>query len=819
MAAADWPEIRCLEGASLRVRLPPGKAVRIGPSYTSELCLPAAPAGGTVRWSGDEVILEPEGDGFEIGGAPVEGPLGLVDGSQVRLGSYLLELRWRAADAPASVAPAAGPVRVESPRLFAGGAEVARVELRQGVSIGSDSTCDYHVRGGSGGGGRRAYCVTVAESPQGFQVEASGFEERGVLLNGQLFSRRDLVLGDYLQVGPLCFRYDGDGGLDPCANSLGASLEGREIALSFDGGKKWILDGASIHVPAGHFVGILGPSGSGKTTLLRCVSDLLQPGRGEVLLDGRPIPASPAERRSLIGFVPQDDIVHGDLTIRQALYFGARLRLPDPTPDHEIEKLIERVVGRIFFQLRDRDFETRDPERLAAIAGRIDTMLAKRVGELSGGQRKRVSVAVELMSRPRVLFLDEPTSGLDPASEQELMTMLRDVTNSGCSVVCTTHVLENVWRMHSFAVVYGGKVVFQGDSAAARAHFGVQDLSTIYQLLDQSPGRWTAVPATPAAEIVPAPPGRTAAAKSPWRQALLLARRQFELLKRDRASIALLIGQPLLIGLALSLVSVDEGAIPYKLFFGMVVAFWFGCSNAAPQIVREKAILDRERGIGLGLVPYLGSKFVFFAALTLLQVVVLWIILSIPWYPEIGTFPSGESLVAGLAGRLWQALGVGGIVLCATAWGLAVSAWARRAAQASFVVPLLVIPQILFSGFVFPLDKWQPDEGDAFRPKSGKFVVRQVARLVPGYSGQRLMETSLAWGEIEDARNHEARERAFENLRVLVEEPDWDAFVNGGDRGVTWRAAGPPAAALGSLAAWTVASLLLAAFGLRKSRG
>ncbi len=819
MATSDWPEIRCLEGASLRVRLPPGKAVRIGPSYTAELCLPSAPAGGTILWTGDEVVLEPEGDGFEVGGGKVRGPVRLSDGAQVRLGSYLLALAWKPPESVHGTKLAAA-AREERPRVFSGGVEVSRIDLRQGVSIGSDSTCDYHIRNGHGESARRAYCVTVAALPQGFQVEASGFEERGVLLNGQLFSRRDLILGDYLQVGPLCLRYEGGGTLIPCANSLGAALDGRDIALSFDGGAKWTLDGASLHVPAGHFVGILGPSGSGKTTLLRCVSDLLKPGRGTVSLDGRPIPESPAERRSLIGFVPQDDIVHLDLTVRQALHFGARLRLPDRTPEHEIASLIERVVGRIFFQWRNRDFERKDPARQAEMAERLSTMLAKRVGELSGGQRKRVSVAVELMGRPRILFLDEPTSGLDPASEQELMTMLRDVTNSGCSVVCTTHVLENVWRMHSFAVVHGGKVVFQGDSAAARAHFGVQDLSSIYQELDRWPGRWPAVTPESTAEAEAAAAPRPAEAKSAWRQALLLLQRQFELLKRDRVSIALLVGQPLLIGIALSLVSVDEGSIPYKLFFGIIVAFWFGCSNAAPQIVREKAILDRERGIGLGLVPYLGAKFVFFGALTLLQVAVLWTILSVPWYPGVGTYPAGADALSIVAGRFWQLVGAAAIVLCATSWGLAVSAWARRSAQASFVVPLLVIPQILFSGFVFPLDHWQPPEKDAgIRARSGRFAVRQIARLVPGYSGQRLMETSLAWDQHEDARDDEARERAFENLKVLVDEQTWDAFVNGGERGVTWRATSPAAWAVAYLAVWTALSLALAALGLRRERG
>ena len=816
MDAADWPEIRCIEGASLRVRLPPGKAVRIGPSYTFEMCLPAAPASGTILWTGEEVKLIPaEGEqGFEVNGTKVEAECSLTAGAQIRLGLYLLSLNWQGAE-PARGGPAAAEAEAR-PRVFAGQTEVFRVELRQGISIGSDATCDYHVAVGDTPGARRAYCVNVAEGPQGFQVEASGFEERGVLLNGQLFNRRDLVLGDYLQIGPLCFRYDGEGGLVPCANSLGAALAAKDVAVSFDGGMKWILNGSSLQVPAGHFVGILGPSGSGKTTLLRAVSDLITPGRGEILLDGRPVPASATERRSLIGFVPQDDIVHLDLSVRQALRFGAKLRLPDSIPAHEIDKLIERVVGRIFFQYRDRDFETKDAARLEAMGARISELLAKKVGQLSGGQRKRVSVAVELMSRPRILFLDEPTSGLDPASEQELMSMLRDVTNSGCSVVCTTHVLENVWRMHSFAVVHGGKVVFQGDSAEARTHFGVQDLSTIYQLLERSPGTWqaglpeAASSAGPPVEVAPA------ARKNPLRQALLLLHRQLELLKQDRGSIGLLIGQPILIGLALSLVSVDEAAIPYKLFFGLVVAFWFGCSNAAPQIVRERAILQRERGVGLGLTAYLGAKFVFFGALTLLQVIMLWAILAVPWYPETGTYPTGASAAAWLTGHFWQALGAVALVMCATAWGLAVSAWAKKTAQASFVVPLLVIPQILFSGFVFPLEDWQGGSEEGFRSKSGKAVVRTVARLVPGYSGQRMMETSLAWDQNADGRNDAPRERAFENLQVLVNREDWLEFVNGKEQGVTWRETGPPLVAMLSLGAWTLVSIAGAVAGLKR---
>jgi hypothetical protein len=234
--------------------------------------------------------------------------------------------------------------------------------------------------------------------------------------------------------------------------------------------------------------------------------------------------------------------------------------------------------------------------------------------------------------------------------------------------------------------------------------------------------------------------------------------------------------------------------------------------------VREKAILDRERGVGLGLAPYLAAKFFFFGTLTMLQVIVLWLILSLEWYPDVGTYPAGGGFLPRLAGGFWQAVGATGIALCATAWGLAVSAWARRADQASFMVPLLVIPQILFSGFVFPLDKWQNRETDTVRPTAGKMIVRQTAKLIPGYSGQRLMETSLAWDQDEDDRSDAARERAFENLKILIDDEDWKSFVNGAEQGVTWRFFGPATGSVVSLTIWTALSLGLAALGLKKER-
>jgi ABC-type multidrug transport system ATPase subunit len=144
--------------------------------------------------------------------------------------------------------------------------------------------------------------------------------------------------------------------------------------------------------------------------------------------------------RSRIGYVPQDDIVHSELTVIEAFTFSVRLRLPAGTPVSEIDVLVEDTIARL--GLNDRSHF--------------------RISQLSGGQRKRINVDIELLNRPLLLFLDEPTTGLDPFSEFKLMELLRTLADAGCTVVCTTHVIENAFLMDQIAVMTKGRLVFQG---------------------------------------------------------------------------------------------------------------------------------------------------------------------------------------------------------------------------------------------------------------------------------------------------------------------------------------------------------------------
>ena len=193
------------------------------------------------------------------------------------------------------------------------------------------------------------------------------------------------------------------------------------------------------------------------------------PERGAVFVDGEDI-YSGHDPRSF-GFVPQEDIVHPELTVSEALRFSARLRLPAHTPPLEIQKLILQTIDQLGLRAH----------------------AAKSISQLSGGQRKRVSVGVELLARPSILFLDEPSSGLDPATEFQLMELLRDLADTGCTIVCTTHVMENAYLMDQLIVLVGGCLAFQGSAQSAREYFGVPKLTALYDRLgEQPPKHWQA---------------------------------------------------------------------------------------------------------------------------------------------------------------------------------------------------------------------------------------------------------------------------------------------------------------------------------------
>lgn len=224
---------------------------------------------------------------------------------------------------------------------------------------------------------------------------------------------------DRVEFGPVVYVYRGQQ-LWRLENPDGVLLECHGLTLRR--GARELLSRVQLSILPNQFVGILGPSGAGKTTLMKCLAGYRIPSSGQLTFDGLPLPAHLDRFRVLAGFVPQDDVVYGPLTGRENLEFALRLRMGGDLRALERADIVAGILQRL------------------GLAGDAD----KRVSVLSGGQRKRLNVALELISRPRLLLLDEPTSGLDPAMETRLMRRLKELSRRGITVVCSTHVMENL---------------------------------------------------------------------------------------------------------------------------------------------------------------------------------------------------------------------------------------------------------------------------------------------------------------------------------------------------------------------------------------
>jgi energy-coupling factor transporter ATP-binding protein EcfA2 len=382
----------------------------------------------------------------------------------------------------------------------------------------------------------------------------------------------------------------------------------------------------------------------------------------------------------LIGYVPQDDIIHRELTCRQALTYAGKLRLPPDTTDEELQKLVEETLNALDMSVRG------------------DVPISK----LSGGQRKRVSVGVELLNRPGILFLDEPTSGLDPSTESRLMRKFKQLASQGRTVVCTTHVMENIDLFDKVAVLApGGKLAFFGPPAEAKPYFGIEKYTLLYDRLEEkTPDSWKhdyvksplhAELLAPALKsdsnkkrrrhrIAPASPF---SAPSQW---LILTCRYMRILSSDRQNLVLFAAQPLLIAWLICQVCTD---LPQILFLLVVSGIWFGCSNAAQQIVKERTIYRRERMVNLRLDCYILSKFLPLAAICAIQCgLMLWVI---SLFHDL----RGNPLVLFASPLLASLNGV--------AMGLIISAFAANPDKAMFVVPISLLPQIILGGLLAAL--------------------------------------------------------------------------------------------------------------------
>jgi ABC transport system ATP-binding/permease protein len=454
-------------------------------------------------------------------------------------------------------------------------------------------------------------------------------------------------------------------------------------------GTRQILHEMSLSVEPGELVAIAGGSGAGKTTLLEILAGLQSPSVGQVRHDGVLRGARPsAETR--IGYVPQDDIIHLEMPLRRTLRYAARLRLPARTSAAEAHRIVEQTM---------HDLDLTDRAEVPVRA-------------LSGGQRKRASIAVELLTRPSLFFLDEPTSGLDPSTAADVMRLLRQLSQRGVTVVLTTHEPAGIDRCDRVVfLARDGHLAFTGSPTEARRYFGVADLNEVYGRLagDDTPAIWAKRFAKSHVALVDSEirPGVTAAdikGTGVVRQWWLLTRRNVDVLVRNRLTLAVLLGSPVLVT-AMMATLFRRGAFdpdgaagvgPAQIVFWIAFdGFFFGLTYGLLQIVGEMAVFRRERLAGLSVAAYVASKIAaLLPVLAAVSAVLLGVLRMLGRLPAVGWHVYAFLFVT--------------IVIEATsalALGLLASAAVSNAAQAALALPMLCFPQVLFGGAIVPVDQ------------------------------------------------------------------------------------------------------------------
>ncbi|CAM5353268.1 ABC transporter ATP-binding protein OS=Streptomyces aurantiogriseus OX=66870 GN=GCM10010251_90560 PE=4 SV=1 [Streptomyces aurantiogriseus] len=283
----------------------------------------------------------------------------------------------------------------------------------------------------------------------------------GTYVNGQPIAKGGAqLLGptDIVGVGHSTFRIVGDR-LEEFVDTGEVSFSARHLTVTVDGGKQ-ILKDVSFGVPEKSLIAVIGPSGSGKSTLLKALTGYRPANQGDVLYDNRNLYKQFAELRQRIGLVPQDDILHKELTVKKALKYAAKLRFPADTTAAEREARIDEVLREL----------------------KLDIHKEKKVTSLSGGQRKRVSVALELLTKPSLIFLDEPTSGLDPGMDRDVMQLLRGLADDGRTVLVVTHSVAELALCDKLLVMApGGAVAYFGPPEEALNFFGYDTWADVFR--------------------------------------------------------------------------------------------------------------------------------------------------------------------------------------------------------------------------------------------------------------------------------------------------------------------------------------------------
>lgn len=546
----------------------------------------------------------------------------------------------------------------------------------------------------------------------------------GTFLNGSRIRTAQIHQDDQLYLGPVAVQLSEGKVSAPRSYTGEVRLDAHNLMRVFDNGHVG-LDDVSVSIYPGELVALMGPSGAGKTTLLELLTGQRRPTSGSVLFNGQDLHDNIALFRDRIGYVPQEDVMHRDLTVFEVLYHSARLRLPRDLPKPALIEQVDRLITKMgLAHVRD-----------SVIGGEA-------VRGISGGQRKRVNIAIELITEPPMLFLDEPTSGLDSTATLEVLRVLKTLADQGKTIVMTIHQPRvEAYRMvdNLLLLAEGGKLAWYGPADPGPAeHFAersklpkpehgnpadyvIDVLAPTSREMKREPEEWKreflasttyqdyVVQRQGAGQdvnITASGEGRSRRAGQVGQFGRLLIR--YALRKwKDKSGLAIQMAQAPIVAFLLMFLFLDSsypsiedqpgenwdptgGGINTTLFLLAAASFWFGCSNVARELVSDRAVFRRERMAGLAATPYLASIFSVQAFLAFLQTLVMLIIV---WPTVLGLDDGIPSFVQG--GFLLFFTAMAGIGL-----GLLVSSLSPTEVTAIAVIPILLLPQLMLAGYL-----------------------------------------------------------------------------------------------------------------------
>lgn len=535
----------------------------------------------------------------------------------------------------------------------------------------------------------------------------------GTYLNDNRIRREKLIFGDIISIAGYRRKFTSDG-LELLEGIEGISVTAKNV--SFEIGSKRLLDDVSFHLGPRTLTAVIGPSGAGKSTLLGVLTGRTKPTSGEIQLSGNNLHENFQLLSRQIGSVPQADILHTRLTVRQALDYGAQLRLPNDTTKEERNLRVEAVMEKL------------------ELSERAELQITR----LSGGQRKRASIGLELLTSPKLLVLDEPTSGLDPGLDAHVMETLRNLADDGQTVILVTHSVDNLnFCDNVILLASGGKVAYAGPASTVFSKLGKKNWAEVFKFL-----------ASPEA-ILLASEKRDVAISTEIKEAHVLERRQsilkqiFTLSSRyvrviasDRFYLALLTLIPVIIG-AISYAAGSKygfgpgfrsrtGLIYNPFAQGSILvlnlgSIFIGLSTSIQEIVKENAIRRREQNVGIRVSTYFASKIIVLGLITSAQISVFTaIVLFGRPLPESGLFFTSARLEITL---ICIILG-----LCSMLLGLLISTFLSSEEQAMPSLVGMTMIQVVLSGAL---------------PLETQGVINDISKFVPSYWATNALSASV----------------------------------------------------------------------------